>query len=73
MEFAKFPLESAPTENPKSLGGEISSDLSLSLSLSLSLGFSQLLQASAFRVSDFMCSVIRPHNSNGMNQLNISL
>ena len=68
MEFAKFPLESAPTENPKSLGGEISSDLSLSLE-----GFSQLLQASAFRVSDFMCSVIRPHNSNGMNQLNISL
>ena len=72
MEFAKFPLESAPTENPKSLGGKISSDLSLSLSLSLE-GFSQLLQASAFRVSDFMCSVIRPHNSNGMNQLNISL
>ena len=70
MEFAKFPLESAPTENPKSLGGKISSDLSLSLSLE---GFSQLLQASAFHVSDFMCSVIRPHNSNGMNQLNISL
>ena len=72
MEFAKFPLESAPTENPKHLGGKISSDFSLSLSLSLE-GFSQLLQASAFRVSDFMCSVIHPHNSNGMNQLNISL
>ena len=68
MEFAKFPFESAPMENPKHFGGEISSALSLSLS-----GFSQLLQASAFRVSDFMCSVIHPHNSNGMNQLNISL
>ena len=46
MEFAKFPLESAPTENPKSLGGKISSDLSLSLSLSLSkvlVNFSKLV------------------------------
>lgn len=42
MEFAKFPLESAPTENPKSLGGEISSDLSLSLSKVL-VNFSKLV------------------------------
>lgn len=27
MEFAKFPFESAPTENPESLGGKISSGL----------------------------------------------
>ena len=44
MEFAKFPFESAPTENPKHFGGEISSALSLSLSLSQVLvNFSKLV------------------------------
>lgn len=38
MKFAKFPFESAPTENPKSLGGEISSGL-----LQVLVNFSELV------------------------------